>query len=284
VRARNYYWLFRERYRLIRERSAFQHILKRGAHRGFCPICNQRTIFYKVGDVMREHCVCFWCCSIPRWRAMVRVLNEHFPNWRNLRIHESSPDGAIYDFLRRECENYIASQFFPDQALGSQYHGFRCEDLGKQSFPDAHFDLAITQDVLEHLRDPMSALREISRTLKPGGAHVFTVPWYPSQKTLIRAQMDDHGNVESIEDPIYHGNPVDSSGALVITDWGDDLCDTIYAAAGMITTIVEIHDTSMGIESIEVFISRKPDHDLESLTVGWRQRENRKARSRTPHL
>ena len=113
---------------------------------------------------------------------------------------------------------------------------------------------------------------------------MFTVPWYPYQKTLIRAQTDDKGNVESIEDPIYHGNPVDSDGALVITDWGDDLCDTIYAAAGMTTTIIEIHDMSMGIESIEVFISRKPDHDLQSLTVGWRQRENREAHSsRTPH-
>jgi len=213
---------------------------------------------------------------------MVRVLNEHFPNWRNLRIHESSPGGSIYDFLKKECANYIASQFFPDQAPGSQYSGFRCEDLGKQTFPDAHFDLTITQDVLEHLRDPISALREISRTLKPGGAHVFTVPWYPGQKTLIRAQIDDNGNVESVETPVYHGSPLDSSGVLVITDWGDDLCDTIYAASGMITTIIEIHDLSMGIESIEVFISRKPDYDVDSLTVGWRRPENREARSSRP--
>jgi SAM-dependent methyltransferase len=38
------------------------------------------------------------------------------------------------------------------------------------------FDLYLTQDVFEHLFDPAAAFREIARTLRTGGAHVFTTP------------------------------------------------------------------------------------------------------------
>jgi 2-polyprenyl-3-methyl-5-hydroxy-6-metoxy-1,4-benzoquinol methylase len=36
-------------------------------------------------------------------------------------------------------------------------------------FPDAHFDIVMCVDVLEHVRDPEALLAEISRCLKPGG-------------------------------------------------------------------------------------------------------------------
>lgn len=36
-------------------------------------------------------------------------------------------------------------------------------------FPDAHFDIVMCVDVLEHVRDPEALLSEISRCLKPGG-------------------------------------------------------------------------------------------------------------------
>lgn len=38
------------------------------------------------------------------------------------------------------------------------------------------FDLVIHSDVLEHVHDPVSALRECHRFLKPGGGLCFTVP------------------------------------------------------------------------------------------------------------
>jgi 2-polyprenyl-3-methyl-5-hydroxy-6-metoxy-1,4-benzoquinol methylase len=36
-------------------------------------------------------------------------------------------------------------------------------------FPDAHFDIVMCVDVLEHVRDPEALVAEISRCLKPGG-------------------------------------------------------------------------------------------------------------------
>ena len=91
-----------------------------------------------------------------------------------------------------------------------------------QTFEDRSFDLVITSDVFEHLPDVAPAVREIMRTLKPGGAHIFTVPWFRSKKTLVRAVMKD-GKVRHLEKPDYHGNRIDSSGSLVFTEWGMEL-------------------------------------------------------------
>jgi SAM-dependent methyltransferase len=45
-------------------------------------------------------------------------------------------------------------------------------------FADESFDLAVTLDVIEHLRDDVDALRELQRTVAPGGALLATVPAY----------------------------------------------------------------------------------------------------------
>ncbi|MFC4535491.1 class I SAM-dependent methyltransferase [Sphaerisporangium dianthi] len=43
-------------------------------------------------------------------------------------------------------------------------------------FPDASFDRVIAAEVLEHIPDDMTAMREIHRVLKPGGQAAITVP------------------------------------------------------------------------------------------------------------
>jgi SAM-dependent methyltransferase len=45
-------------------------------------------------------------------------------------------------------------------------------------FGDGEFDLAVSLDVIEHLEDDRAALRELRRTVKPGGALLVTVPAY----------------------------------------------------------------------------------------------------------
>jgi SAM-dependent methyltransferase len=45
-------------------------------------------------------------------------------------------------------------------------------------FPADSFDLAASLDVIEHLEDDLLALRELRRTVAPGGALLVTVPAY----------------------------------------------------------------------------------------------------------
>lgn len=190
------------------------------------------------------------------------VVQQRFPQWRELKIHESSPGnrGASRRF-RKECRQYIPSQLFPDHPPGAVIDGYRCENLERLTFEDASIDLHVTQDVFEHVLHPDRAFAEVARTLKPGGAHIFTVPLVnkggPSKK---RVDVDATGAVLHLEPPVYHGNPIDPNGSLVTIDWGYDICAHIAAACGLETEIIRLDDLSQGIkaEYIEVLVTTKP--------------------------
>jgi SAM-dependent methyltransferase len=116
-----------------------------------------------------------------------------------------------------------------------------------QTFENESFDLVITSNVFEHLPDVALAVREIIQTLKPGGAHIFTVPWFRSEKTLVRALVKD-GLLQHLEKPDYHGNPIDSSGSLVFMEWGMELPFLLPDWGKFPVTIHTIRDRSLGID------------------------------------
>src|SRR5699024_368717 len=98
--------------------------------------------------------------------------------------------------------------YFPRAEPGTTISGYRNENLENLTYPDEQFDLIITQDVLEHIANPSNAFREIARVLRPGGRHVFTIPWYPAAKTRTRA-LKKQGRIVHLVEPERHGNPVD---------------------------------------------------------------------------
>ena len=225
---------------------------------GYCPICEHKTIFYARNGWLRDHYFCVFCKSIPRQRAIIKYITLYFEKYDNMVVHESSPFGAASDFLIKNCEHYSSSHYFPEIQPGQIKDGFRCENLEKLTFDDDTFDIFVTQDVFEHIMNPDRAFKEISRVLKPGGSHIFTVPYYPDQKGAPRA-MEKDGEIIYLKEQIYHGNPVSSEGSLVTYDWGYDFIDYIYEKTKMTTTILNDCDLKRGIEGefIEVFISRK---------------------------
>ena len=229
---------------------------------GECPICERPAMFVRRGEWLRDEYLCVGCRSIPRQRALVAVLQQTYPDWRNLPIHESSPGGASSDKLKAECKRYTASYFYPEVTPGTYHDGVRCENLERLTFDDDTFDLVVTQDVFEHVLDPAAALREITRVLRPGGAHLFTVPYYAPRQTVVRAAPSPEG-VIYLAPKAYHANPIDPAGSLVVTEWGTDLVDVIYANGGMTTTIYSLHDVRRGIEAafLEVFVSVKQRRD-----------------------
>lgn len=230
---------------------------------GHCTTCPGPSRFVADDVWLRDHYRCVKCGSIPRERALMHVIEQFFPDWRNRVVHESSPAvrGASVR-LQRECPSYVSSQFFPGKASGSIVHGWRCENLESMSFPDASVDLHVSQDVMEHVLDPAAVFREIARTLKPGGGHLFTVPLVRrgGLKSQRRAILRPDGVIEHLAPPEYHGSPVSNEGALVTMDWGFDICQAIHDASGLFTTLVQIDDLSRGIraEYIEVLVTSRP--------------------------
>lgn len=232
-------------------------------HLGYCPICETSVTFSAKKSWFRDHLLCSSCGSIPRERALMKVIIDYFPNWRDLDIHESSPGGRGASIkLHNECNGYTASQFYPDIILGhvNPKSGYRCESLERLKFPDNSFDLFITQDVMEHIFDPEAAFKEIARVLKPGGAHIFTVPLINKTRiTEVWASRDESGQIIYHHTPEWHGNPVDEKGALVTMHWGYDIAEFIVDKANTPTVIIDIDNIDLGIraEYIDVLISSK---------------------------
>jgi len=53
---------------------------------------------------------------------------------------------------------------------------------GRADFPDEHFDLVFSNQVLEHVTDPEAVIADVSRLTKPGGTFISAFPvtetWY----------------------------------------------------------------------------------------------------------
>lgn len=231
------------------------------AQPGFCPCCENKVLFFSTHQWLRDHFLCNHCFSIPRERAIMVIIEKYFPNWRELNIHESSPGnrGASLT-LKNKAKNYVGSQYYPHAPFGEKIGEYYNQDLEKQTFADGLFDIVVTQDVMEHLYDPAKAFAEIARTLKPGGAHIFSVPIINRHKpSEVWATKGENGQPIFLHEEEWHGNPIDQQGSPVTMHWGFDIVDFIKQHSGLETTIEYIDDLSMGIraEFIEILVSRK---------------------------
>ncbi len=229
--------------------------------KGYCPCCDKDVVFRARNSWLRDSFLCTNCTSIPRERAIMLTIEKVLPEWKSLKIHESSPGnkGASLK-LKENCSEYIASQYFPGEKFGIKIGEFRNEDLENQTFDNEAFDLVVTQDVLEHVYDPAKAFKEIARTLKKGGHYIFTTPLVNKfRPTEIWAKKGEGGKPIFLKEPEYHGNPVDPEGSPVTMHWGYDIVDFIKSASGMDTEIEYIDDLNFGVraEFNEVIICRK---------------------------
>jgi len=227
---------------------------------GYCPVCELDVRFTAKRDRpldkifypnwFRNSLACQKCSCLPRERAIAHVLNKACPNWREMKIHESSPAGrGLSPKLRRECPGYVTSQFSREIPFGTNHPqlGWRSEDLENQTYGDETFDVVITQDVFEHLFHPGRAAREIARTLKPGGFCVMTVPVVaPWGATTRRASLDGDKVIHHLPEQ-YHGNPVGDGRSLVTVDWSYDIGAYLTAQSGIGFAVLDITDMEQGI-------------------------------------
>jgi hypothetical protein len=196
------------------------------------------------------------------------VLLTRHPNWRQLRIHESSAEmrGASAKLAAEYCE-YMPSHFDPSTPWGSwdESQRYRSEDLEQQTCDDRQFDVVITQDVFEHIFDTRRAFAEVQRPLKRGGTHILTTPIVRgSQPSRPRAHRSER-EIAHLLTAEYHGNSMSSSGSLVTWDWGNDIADFIRDCTGHRVERISIESHAMGIaaEFLDVLVvTRLGEPDL----------------------
>lgn len=178
-------------------------------------------------------------------------------------VYNTESTGAVHAQLKNSGK-YISSEYFgPGFKKGELFNGVRHEDLQSLSFNNQVLDLVLSSDVMEHMPDPYRAHSEIFRVLKPGGKHIFTVPYDPgSHNDECRAEL--HGDeVRLLKPALYHGDPVrPDEGVLVWFIFGREMSQKLQAIGFEVQTLM-LHAPKKGIigEGAIVFVATKPSQD-----------------------
>jgi SAM-dependent methyltransferase len=230
-----------------------------------CNVCGRRTVF--LADDPAEPLIrrCAWCRSTPKYRAIVRVLEEELglPLRALLdgggRVFELSTTSPVYR-VHRGRAGYCASAHLRDRPFGVELRrGVWNQDVQRLSFDDASFDVVISSETMEHVRLPWTGFAEIARVLKPGGVHCFTIPYRPGRPTTARVDTSGAEDRHTLP-PVHHLDPYDRRGALVYTDFGGDL-PSLLAARGFDTherlVLDERSDIRDDDRPVRVFLSRR---------------------------
>jgi len=87
----------------------------------------------------------------------------------------SCPYRPLFAHCRYETQDFASLD--PDQLRYGGYGSidYRC-DIANVPVADGEFDAILCTEVLEHVREPIKAVREMARILKPGGRLMLTAP------------------------------------------------------------------------------------------------------------
>lgn len=179
------------------------------------------------GFLYREALSCNKTSLNARMRASLQYLFEVFNTRPDQSVYITEQVTPMFQELSRDFPNLIGSEYLLDTPLGEKKDGVLCQDIMNLTFDDNVFDFVLSFDVIEHVPDYRKALREIYRTLKPGGVLFFTVPiTLTSRVSHVRAKIDEKGELIHLLPEEYHGNPL-GPPSLCFTSFGFDLLDDI---------------------------------------------------------
>jgi len=132
-------------------------------------------------------------------------LLSNFAKKTKLRCLEVNEAGQLNQFLGRMKRHELVA--FPEV------------DMQYIPRPDNYYDLVVHSDTLEHVPNPIEALKEVYRILKPGGFTCYTIPVIVDRMSKKRPH----------DKPSYHGSPGNNE-YLVQTEYGADMWTQVFEA------------------------------------------------------
>ncbi|MCK4284543.1 MAG: class I SAM-dependent methyltransferase [Candidatus Brocadiae bacterium] len=150
-----------------------------------CPICDWKGTRFIAGK-WRPMSICPQCASDIRHRLLMASF-IYVPQFQSASfllgkdILHFAPERHLQPFFRRVARKYATADL---ERAGVD---LRFDISTMPTVRTESYDLVVACDVLEHVQDDQSALKEIHRVLKPLGTAVLTVP----QKDNLRVTLED---------------------------------------------------------------------------------------------
>jgi len=162
---------------------------------------------------------CTKCNSNLRVRTLASAIMDHFNFGETfeafstafadrLKILEVNAAGQLSYYLQRMPGHTLVN--YPEVDMQNMFA------IGALSC-----DLVLHSDTLEHVPDPVAALRECRRVLKPSGILAYTIPIIAGRLTRKRDGLP----------PSYHGNPEQSGEDFrVVSEYGANFWTEVFDA------------------------------------------------------
>jgi SAM-dependent methyltransferase len=181
-----------------------------------------------------------------RMRFCLAIIKQYFSKVKKVYLAEH--DTLFHKILAAETSFDLTTSYYKP---GAPLH----QDLTALSYPDNSFDLSLSFEDLEHIPDYKKAIAELYRVTKPGGHALLSTPFIiENDNTLVRATINNKGEITHLLEPEYHGDPVIPQGILCFYHFGWDLLDDFRAAGFTNVKIITGYDTSKMILGMQLFI------------------------------
>lgn len=155
-----------------------------------CNICGWNDTRF-IDDEWHQNSICPNCSSQIRQRLFVGILqNSKKINFKTIiaekKILHFAPDKSISKILKSYAKTYNTADFL---AEGYEYSNidYNIDISNMTEIKDNEYDCLIAFDVLEHVPNHKTSIKEINRVLKKGGYCILTVP----QKDGLKKTIED---------------------------------------------------------------------------------------------
>lgn len=191
-----------------------------------CPLCGPSYfIALRKNPFMTR---CLKCKANITNLSLIPIINEYANGNFNLSVYELSSYGSTLDYMRSKFKNVTISEYFPRIKTGEIHNGVLNQDVQQLTYSDKSFDIVTSNQVFEHVENDLKGFSEVYRVLKKGGAFIFGVPLYDTEKTIIKATIID-GKLVFNGEPEFHDSRLDgaNSAPVFYRHSFNDICERV---------------------------------------------------------